>query len=101
MILPLVERGSLLRAAAREYGKTVLGLYGGLRRTPPDGLFIIAVERGPALGSAGLHSIMGPAGPAQRACAGGRKHEHIVFAAISRCALDRNHGVRVPGVGGA
>jgi len=31
MILQLVEWGSLLRAAAREYGKTVRGLYGGLR----------------------------------------------------------------------
>lgn len=31
MILQLVEKGSLLRRAAREYGKSVLGLYGSLR----------------------------------------------------------------------
>ncbi len=31
LILQLVERGSLLRAAARAYGQTVRGLYGGLR----------------------------------------------------------------------
>jgi len=31
MILQLVEKGSLLRQAARRYGKTVLGLYGSLR----------------------------------------------------------------------
>ena len=31
MILQLVERGSLLQRAARQYGKTVLALYGSLR----------------------------------------------------------------------
>jgi hypothetical protein len=31
MILQLVEKGSLLRHAARQYGKTVTGLYGSLR----------------------------------------------------------------------
>ena len=31
MIMQLVEKGSLLRRIAREYGKTVMGLYGSLR----------------------------------------------------------------------
>ena len=31
MILQLVEKGSLLRRAALQYGKTMLGLYGSLR----------------------------------------------------------------------